>query len=550
MASITTAPTDGSSIELLVDGQWIQAYWSERAYDGSPYGIEGWAQVEGGYFILDEEAWRPINDSYGEDTELKGHRRRQPIIVLGLAFGDEAKGATVDFLSSSIPDAAAVVRWSGGANAAHNVKHGHRHHTFRQFGSGTLLGLPTFLNNKVVLNLPMLMAEAVELENNGVTDPLSLIILHSDSVVTTPIHIALNRAREILRGINRHGSCGLGIGETIAHTHADRHGEKTGNLVGNFSVPGKTYDGRAVITAGMLLEKASSNENGSTDNSTVKDRIVKALELQESYAMPLIKKASLAAPELIEQLYYEDLDSIATELIQVANSVDIFSASNFEEELFRTMELGTVIFEGSQGVLLDQEWGFHPHTTWAKTEPSELVDWLQSVDHEPYVLGLTRSYGTRHGEGPLPSENAISLSESDLPSDHNSWGRWQGGFRVAALDVPLLKYSLNTLRHSGITLDGLSVSHMDAFKNDEIPVVIEYDGKKNPAGYWRPDSDNHPFFPSMDSDVFLQDFITSKKMITVRYSSNDLLSYLTRTLETPLVITASGPNRRDRKLIK
>ncbi|MFZ2242157.1 MAG: adenylosuccinate synthetase, partial [Gordonia amarae] len=66
-----------------------------------------------------------------------------PIIVVGLGYGDESKGATVDYLASTIRDTAAVVRWSGGAQAAHNVCHGPRHHTFRQFGSGTLRGVRT-----------------------------------------------------------------------------------------------------------------------------------------------------------------------------------------------------------------------------------------------------------------------------------------------------------------------------------------------------------------------------------------------------------------------
>ena len=66
-------------------------------------------------------------------------RARQAIVVVGLGYGDESKGATVDYLASVLDDTVAVVRWSGGAQAAHNVRHGPRHHTFRQFGSASLL---------------------------------------------------------------------------------------------------------------------------------------------------------------------------------------------------------------------------------------------------------------------------------------------------------------------------------------------------------------------------------------------------------------------------
>lgn len=77
---------------------------------------------------------------------------RQTIIVAGLGYGDESKGATVDYLAAALPDVVAVVRWSGGAQAAHNVRHGHRHHTFSQFGSGTFCDVRTILRAPMLVN--------------------------------------------------------------------------------------------------------------------------------------------------------------------------------------------------------------------------------------------------------------------------------------------------------------------------------------------------------------------------------------------------------------
>lgn len=538
MLSMDTAPQDGSTINLLVDEEWLECHWSERADDGSPYGVEGWQDSESGYVVLDAQAWHPIETKrYTDGSPLQGHQLKQPIVVLGLAFGDEAKGATTDFLSSSIPDAAAVVRWSGGGNAAHNVRHGHRHHTFRQFGAGSFLGLPTFLNQNVTLNLTLLMAEAVELENEGVHNPLSLIVLHGDSLITTPVHIALNRAREILRGIDRHGSCGLGIGETRAHAHADRNMSPIGSTVGNFKVPGPTSGGKAVITAGSLLKAVKSSDN---------TEVIEAIRLQRAYAEPLIEAAIAEYPELAGELSYESDREIAKELLEIAGSVDIFSNADFEAEVLRTMELGTVIFEGSQGVLLDEKWGFHPHTTWAQTEPSSLVNWLVSENHDPYILGLTRSYLTRHGAGPLPSELAVKMEEQQLPSDDNSWGRWQGGFRVAALDLPLLHYSLKVLRESGIILNGLSVSHLDAFE-DQVPVVIAYNDDKNPSVHWKPEDNEDPFFPLMNSDSFLEEYIQDKAYLVSNCGVKGLPILLGEFLGLNVALLASGPYRLDRK---
>lgn len=85
------------------------------------------------------------------------------IVVVDLGFGDAGKGATVDWLCSPQADldVAAVVRFNGGAQAAHNVVNGERHHTFSQFGSGTLNGIPTFLS-KFVLVEPISLARKRE----------------------------------------------------------------------------------------------------------------------------------------------------------------------------------------------------------------------------------------------------------------------------------------------------------------------------------------------------------------------------------------------------
>ena len=88
------------------------------------------------------------------------------IIVVDLGFGDAGKGATVDWLCSDQADlgVAAVVRFNGGAQAAHNVTVGERHHTFSQFGSGTLSGVPTFLSRFVLFEPIALAREARAVE--------------------------------------------------------------------------------------------------------------------------------------------------------------------------------------------------------------------------------------------------------------------------------------------------------------------------------------------------------------------------------------------------
>jgi len=545
MGPLESAPRDGTVIEVLFDGDWYRAFWSENAYDGSPYGTTGFAQEEENLAMVEDEleAWRFAAEkprSYGEPSPLGGHSLRQPIVLFGLGFGDESKGATVDYLSATIPDTIAVVRWSGGVNAAHNVRHGHRHHAFRQFGSGTFLGIPTYLDEQVVVNLPMLMAEAVDLEELGVSNPLSLITLNGESLITTPIHMVLNRAREILRGFDRHGSTGVGIGETIVHGYAEKHDLELGDTVGNFEIVGPPAHGDGLLTAGML--KPIGDED-------LLPKLERILELQALYARPIIEKARAAAPGLEAELDYGSTKEIAEEILEIAQSVTILSTEDFLEKLKELMDQGTVIFEGSQGLLLDEQWGFHPNTTWAQTEPSGIIEWLYAENHRPYVLGLTRSYMTRHGAGPLPSEYAVPLSEDSLPEDDNSWGRWQGDLRVAPLDLPLLSFARTALRQCGVQLDGVSLSHLDAFAGEDgYPTVDGYGAQLDPSKNRHFELDGNDRFATRGSAEFLKDEVLNRAHMISFNGKDELVGKLEERLEAPVTILARGPRRIDREL--
>src|ERR1700683_2709429 len=147
-----------------------------------------------------------------------GYRHR---IVCGLGFGDEGKGSVTDYLCSqdSADPAHAVVRFNGGAQAAHNVVTADgRQHTFAQFGAATFPpGVRTYLSRFALVDPLALAGEAAHLASVGVTDALDLVTVDVDALLTTPDHQAANRARELARGGGRHGSCGMGIGETASY---------------------------------------------------------------------------------------------------------------------------------------------------------------------------------------------------------------------------------------------------------------------------------------------------------------------------------------------
>ncbi|HEY5985380.1 MAG TPA: adenylosuccinate synthetase, partial [Streptosporangiaceae bacterium] len=142
------------------------------------------------------------------------------LIVVDLGYGDAGKGTVVDWLCSRQgAPVHSVIRFNGGAQAAHNVvTPDRRHHAFSQFGAGTFTpGVRTHLSRFALVDPLALAAEAQHLAVAGVRDALGRLTADRAALLVTPYHQAANRARELRRAGGRHGSCGMGIGETASY---------------------------------------------------------------------------------------------------------------------------------------------------------------------------------------------------------------------------------------------------------------------------------------------------------------------------------------------
>ncbi|MGZ3142612.1 adenylosuccinate synthetase [Lentzea chajnantorensis] len=335
------------------------------------------------------------------------------VVVVGLGFGDEGKGAVVDALCAD-GSVSKVVRFNGGAQAAHNVVVGDRHHTFSQFGSGTLAGVPTWLSRHVLVEPIALATESRELEAIGVADPLSLMSVDARALLTTPVHVAANRARERARGADRHGSCGKGIGETA--WYGLLAGRNAGEMVEGQRVLGEP--GPAPTVGDCLDPRALRHK----------------LDALARFYEPLTGATA-------------DVDGLVALYRSFADAVRITTGDELDGA-------GRVVFEGAQGVLLDETHGFHPHTTWSTVTPRNARELLNG--RPARVIGVTRTYQTRHGAGPLPTEDPAVLAR--FPERHNGTGEFQGAWRAGHLDARLLQYSVRCC--GGV--DGLAVTHLDA----------------------------------------------------------------------------------------
>jgi len=358
--------------------------------------------------------------------------------VLGLGFGDCGKGHFVDALARRWP-AHTVVRFNGGAQAGHNVvtpaemNSPARHHTFSQFGAGTLVPrVRTLLLDPMIVHPTALLVEAEVLGQIGVHDALSRLTIDGQCRITTPFHQAAGRLRELLRGTAAHGTCGVGVGETVRH---------------------------ALEHPGQELRYADLPPSSAAHARTQLDRLQAIRETLLAGFLPECPQGSVGALSG-EFLTLRD-ETLAAKWMTGARALARqCPPASFESIRGQLIEGGYVLFEGAQGVLLDEWRGFHPHTTWSSinTAAVNAVVARFGISAPIAHYGVMRTYLTRHGAGPLPTHDE-SL-DGLLPEPHNHGHGWQGHFRRGHPDAVLLRYALEAAGG----LSGLLVSHLDVFQ--------------------------------------------------------------------------------------
>ena len=378
------------------------------------------------------------------------------IVTVDLGFGDAGKGSIVDYLTR-LHAAHTVVRFNGGAQAAHRVVDvDGRVHVFSQFGSGTLAGAGTHLSRFMLLDPLAMAAEAAHLQTLGIADPFAHTTVDEDALLITPFTRAVNRLRELARRRQRHGSCGVGIGETVID--ALQYGEQ-------------------VPRAGDL---------GNLDKLCEKLRFVRDLNLRKlagfAHQLPEDEVVAVEQSVLLED---DSVDWLLAQYAMLARRVRIVTGG-YLHDLLR--QAGTVLFEAAQGVLLDEWRGFHPHTTWSTTTTANADLLLAAADFAGPVmrLGITRAYTTRHGAGPLVTEDPM-LNQA-LPDAANLFGEWQQGFRVGWLDAVLLRYARDVVG----PLDGVAVTCLDRLADlNEVKICRRYNQEPFVVDRIQPSANSH-----------------------------------------------------------
>lgn len=307
-------------------------------------------------------------------------------IVIGSQLGDEGKGSTTNELvrrSKAMLYQPIVVRFSGGPQAGHHVLYGGKSHTFHHFGSGTLQGAPTFWSKYCYTEPGAICHEYDTLLRLGVTPTL---IIDPMSPVITPYDRLMNQYDTTNRG---HGTCGQGIG------FAAKREEET---------PHKIYAKDLFAPIWILRERMRS----------------------------------------VEAYYRESLDT--TERLEK----ELVAFYRYTEYAQRMAKLGTeseiktehLIFEGSQGILLDRDHGFFPHVTRAHTTSKNAKEMIERNGWDtPEIYYVTRPYLTRHGNGPMGPIVPVELKNTE--GEINVTNPWQGEFRTSIFNRQLFDYAIS-----------------------------------------------------------------------------------------------------------
>lgn len=322
--------------------------------------------------------------------------------MIGSNYGDCGKGLITDYLCRRyLPSL--NVRFNGGAQAGHTVvdterKGAPRRHVFRHFGAGAFAGATTFWSRFAIVNPMEFMVEHAKMVALGEAWPL---VLDPMAPVTTPFDMLVNHAAEADRGGARHGSCGMGIGETVERT--------------------ERYDG---LYAKDLYNTA---------------RVRSFLLSVEQEWVPLraselgLRRTPRLSQSFIDH-YLRDCDAMTRYVGEPRAFADVAHA--FQD----------VVFEGAQGLALDACADGFPHVTRSRTGMTNVRLLAGEADLSVQPVYVTRWYLTRHGAGPLPEEMPTPdyvVDRTNVPNEH------QGVMRVAPMVLDVWAARVNADRNVG-----------------------------------------------------------------------------------------------------
>ena len=368
----------------------------------------------------------------------------ESFIVSGSMLGDEGKGTLCDYLANKY-DLKENVRFNGGSQASHTVIAGNQKHKFSQLGSGMLNNTRTYLSDNTIVNLFNIISEAKELSrktNRSVEEILQSVFVDINASVVTPYHSLINKLRELSLKENSLGSVGSGVSEVY----------KLKQLTGLDLKVKDLLDGDAELILSKLFRYTSDYYRKKREE--IPDELFEELinEKDVYYLTNEINRDYI-------KLCYANL--MKSNLLNVVDGI-----KNFHDN-------SNVLFEGSQGLLLDRVYGIKPNTTSLDTTNHHGILLANEINSNIHSIGCASILTSRHGKGVLVTHD--KNLDSVIHDENQMESYFQGVPRYGWFDAVLFRYSSKVNPNDYYFLSGLD--RLNKFETIKICNRYIYQGK-------------------------------------------------------------------------
>jgi adenylosuccinate synthase len=347
------------------------------------------------------------------------------VTVIGAQWGDEGKGKIIDWLSNR---AEMVVRFQGGNNAGHTIVVGEKTYKLSLLPSGVVQGKRSIIGNGVVVDPWSLLDEIARAAAAGLVVTPDLLVLAENACLVLPLHRELDAMRE------------------------DAAAQKIGTTKRGI---GPTYEDK------------------------VGRRALRAIDLKDPAALPAKIEKLLAHHNVLRRGFGQpevDAAALLAALTELAPKIAPFIGSSWRELHAAKLAGKRILFEGAQAVLLDIDHGTYPFVTSSNTVAGQAAAGAGVSPRDiGTVLGIVKSYTTRVGEGPFPTEQTNAVGEK-LGERGHEFGTVTGRKRRCGwFDAVLVRQTCITGGVDGIALTKLDV--LDGFEKIAICTGYRLDGQ-------------------------------------------------------------------------
>ena len=422
------------------------------------------------------------------------------VVVVGSQWGDEGKGKIVDWLSS---EADVVVRFQGGHNAGHTLVIDGKTYKLRLLPSGIVRkNKISIIGNGVVVDPWALIDEIDEIKNKGVHIDENNLFLSEAATLILPIHSELDALREDSTKNPKIGTTRRGIGPA----YEDKVGRRSIRVIDLLSEDNLEAKLTTLLEHHNYLRKGMGEKEYSKNK--LKDKLLKIAPKILKYSRPIWKK------------------------------IDEFKKANKK-----------ILFEGAQGILLDVDHGTYPFVTSSNTVASSAATGSGcGIDTINYILGITKAYTTRVGEGPFPTELKNEIGEK-LGERGKEFGTVTSRKRRCGwFDGVLVKQTIKTSGITGIALTKLDV--LDEF--DEIKICIAYDLDGKQIEYLPAASEQQfkvkPIYKSFKG--WNSSTCGIKSFSDLPSEAQNYIKFIEEFVEAKLSTISTSPERKDTILIE